>query len=506
MSAKLYILTADHTEHLAQKLAVLGSNGFKPQLFSEVEALIKAFKHTRVPIVVIDDQRGKAAVLDDIKKFNGEPEFSGVRFILSVMTPEMEIFIRAVQYNFRDLIALDLPDSLWLERFQFAGSGSKMHVELPPCQLVCPDLAAIRVPGRITMLTETHVWLETPVDVKEGEVLSITGPLPENFGLKSMNLTVETKYRQDLYFRFSQGLMCRWSLGTALEAKKAELLERLRQTMQRPSIKGYVGIKNRELRGEVISQLRALDIMVYPALNMSSMAKEPVIVGPHLIIVDDQIMLSPGFKATFAATMRQLAGQPPLFVLTRPETTQMIKDLGLGGMATICPSLAQIPLRQLVENLQRAGQEKRAKNMVYIQKNHPLSHINVTISARLVQIHPLCAQFALPIPLHKFSLAMVDVPFLKRGLDAPLVAKIVNCYLHAEPNHTEFPFIIDCTLSGLTRFQRDAIGNRMLEIVDAKIAHGPLSLHQIRQIESQWAEQNQRSAQAQGKGQKAPSP
>ena len=498
MSAKLYVLTADQTEHLQLKLGLLEKNGYRPHLFNDTEALIKAFKHTRVPIIVIDDQRGKSAVLDDIKKLSGEPEFSGVRFI--IQSAENETAIRAVQYNFRDLIALDLPDGLWLERFQFAGSGNKIHVEMPPCQLVYGDLSAIKVPGRITMLTESHVWLETPVDIKKGEVLSITGPLPENFGLKSINLTVESNYRQGLYFRFSQGLMCRWSVGEALHTRKVELLSRLRQSGQKALIKGYVGIKSRELRSEMIAQMRALDMMVYPALNMNSLGKEPAIVRPHLIIIDDQIMLSPGFKSTFALTLKQLAADTRVFVLARPETTQMIKELGLGGPFVICSSPSQIPLRQMVEDLQKSEREKNTKDIVYVHKGHPLSHINVTISARLVQIHPLCAQFALPIPLHKFSLAIIDVPFLKKTVGTSFVAKIINCYEHVDPNSKEFPFIIDCTLSGLTRFQREAIGNRMLETIDTKIPHGSLSLNQIRQIEQQWAEQTQRSQKAPPKG------
>lgn len=458
------------------KAALLTQKECDVRFFNELATLMTEFTNTRAPIIIFSDEGDKDALKKAMQRLNDFPEAHGVRFVLVTIESHAEIINTAINLGFRDIIAGDLDQNNWLRRFIFSTASSAGKLPLPQPMMTLSAMAAVNMPARLVWMSHQKMRIETKVQPAIGSRIQIAGPLATYFGAKSLTFTVESLPKTNLCFWFSGAIEGTWHVPEGTEQKRAILIDHLRKTGHGAGCRVYCIVQNPELRSQLLEVLTAPKFEVATALSRKSIAEEPKFFSPHIVFIEDQLCNDETYPY-LKELDRELDPAIPLVVLNQEHGIQKLRSLlpsrRIMPLARIRPTLPGMILEKyLTKNTWRRGIGE-PEDAYIINQESDFSLVEVTVAARVKQIHPQALQLALPMAVGNFGMCRLNLPFLSKQVSKSLVAKIHDSY-DAEyvSAQDEFPHIINVSFGNALQADRAAIGQLMVDTLAKYVLAG----------------------------------
>ena len=312
MSKKtVYWLSRQISLRAKQKIEVLSQSGFKVLVVKSVTELNRKFPKQRALSIIVGDGGDLVEVKSNIKNITEDPEYGSIRLVLSVSSRLSKLPYAAMDYGFRDIIPLDFSDKLWLRKFLFAvGLNNDFGPALEP-SLTMHQMATANIPSRASWISASHIWIESRLNPKVGSNLQLKGTLAAQLGVKSISLQVEKKFNTHLHYRYSEALLCRWSIPTKLNKNKQLLLKLLSEHYSTKPIYVFMGMSSGIEREKIKRALNRKNIHLHLALQKKSLVDEPKYISPDVMILDYKLASGRNSKL-FDKILRNLPKKPTL--------------------------------------------------------------------------------------------------------------------------------------------------------------------------------------------------
>lgn len=459
---EIYWFSKQPSDMVRGKIEVLQKYQVKTRLVTDFGALVRAYAETRLSTVIVGDEGADESLIPNLRKLSNHPEFAGVRLILSISESNALLANYAANLGFRDIIAVDLPDEAWIRRYVFASSGKPTDLKDPHPQISARSMASIRVPARISWMTEKELWLETRLNPPIGTTLALGGGIADFLGVKHIGIKVKEYHKTNLHFRYSEAMLCAWDIPKALQERKSVLREFFKAQKFVPPYRFYAIIRNHDLRKVIVKGLNPSRFEVTVALNKNNMIHEPRFITPDAVLIEDRLCIG-AYEENFLSMVQSLDKSTPIFVLG-------------SGVLPELPShrvvrLSALPLNMEAYFEKELGTPKQIRaGMMPIAKEHTLSFAQVIMSGRLSQVHPEALEIALAYPLGRFGIFTVDSPLFQQTAGHAVHCKVVRN--HESPAGTgwkEYPHHAQAIIVDLVEKERQALGSRLVQVFSEQL-------------------------------------
>jgi hypothetical protein len=426
---RTFWVTAAPTPLHKERVALLNQNGFDVILMPGIKELLQYNASQRASCIFIDTpSQGSTERLQMINQLAMMPEMNGVRFILIATQHSPESYRVAVAENFRDIIPLRLENDVWLHRIQFATGAKPSEFPAPLCEISMNQVAIAIAPARIIWINETHIRIECRGNQRIGSALQMTGPIAASFGVPHISLTVESIHKDQLHYRFSQALVCRWRVSPSHSEQASALIRRLPTSHQDAKLRAFVAISESDRRKSVITNLSAAKYDIKVGLQRKNLSQELRYFSPDVIFFDEKL-LQALTEVELRTMFAHLSSDVPAVIFGDQFDRQRFSS-ALGDRRFFVES------DRHHEALQNAAERYRLKaSMMTAQSgeptrllpvDHPWSKIDVLLPARLVSLNPLVGEISLPYSMGSFSLVKLEAPILRQALGRDPYIKITN--------------------------------------------------------------------------------
>lgn len=456
----VYWLTEQVNEVHRDRALILNKRGFAVQFFQSLEGLTKALTEQRVAIIVVGDEGPSHVVEKNISQLMSIPDVQGVRLLLSVSSYNEQISMLAACNSFRDLLPLDLDEKQWISRFIFATARSPIPIQEPHPQLTFNHLAAVSLPARLVWVSSRRILFEARLRPEPGSSLHLSGAFVKALGLQKVTLVVEESRRTDLIYRFSDAAVARWNVPISAREGAEKLLAKMRQTDFGPRCKVFLAIQDKNLRGKLTRELDPLRFEVNSALQKQSIVDEPRFFCPHIVFIEDRLC-SPADYDRFRQMLDNLSAEVPVYVIGNRVHIRKLQNLDPLRKIT---QLSRLPERLTDAIFTKFLPPNSRKSLhsdedaVNIMPDHPFSLAEITVSARLLQVHPNSAKIAVPVQVESYGLCKVDSPVISKFTGSRPYAKILESYANPKIDAGNFGHIIETYLSDLPLEMRLKLG------------------------------------------------
>lgn len=425
---------------------------------------MRSYADTRLNTIVIGDDEDDASLEAPMMRLSNHPEYSGVRFILSLSKASPSLVQKAVDLGFRDIIPIDMPDAQWLRRYAFASSGRPTELTTAHPQMSMQGIASVQVPGRIAWITGTELWLETRLAPPVGTELSLSGGLADLLGVKAVRLKVLNRYRSHLHFRYSEALLCRWEVSVVHHRRKSAVDEFMMGQGSLAHYRFYAIIRNREMRNSLVKKLPQDRFQLTVALNKNNMIQEPRYISPDAVLIEDKMCLG-AYSANFKEMLKNLDTQIPVFVIG-DAAKQVVTDSG-HRLVPVVSTPHNYP-QFFEENL---GQPKAVNlDATQIPKNHALSFGNINLPARILSLHPDMVELACGFPLGRFGLFTLEAPIFQQAVQQKVHGKVLDTW---DGDHQEslkdFPYHARALLVDLPQAEREKLAAQLVQMFSEQL-------------------------------------
>ncbi len=456
---EIYWVCRQPSAEVWQKINLLQKYHISVRVLPDFPALVRSYGETRLNTIVIGDELADAAFETFMQKLSNHPEYSGVRFVLSISKPAPALVQKAVDLGFRDIIPIDLPESAWLRRYAFASSGRPTELHDSHPKMSMHGIGSVQVPGRIAWITSQELWLETRIQAQVGSELSLMGGLAELMGVKQIRLKVLNSYRSHLHFRYSEALLCRWDVTVANQARKAAVQEFIKDQGSRGQYRFYAIIRNREIRNALVKKLPMDRFQITVALNKNNMIQEPRFIAPDAVIVEDKMCVG-AHKTNFDEMLKHLDPSIPVFVIG--EAASQVKAATKHTLVPVTTVPDDYPA--MFERV--LGAPKRVNNdATPIPKDHALSFAQIAMPTRILNLHPDCVEVATAFPLGRFGLFSLEAPLFQQSLQQKVHGKVIDSWdAGLQNNLKDFPYHSKAIIVDLPKEQRDKLATQMVEL------------------------------------------
>ena len=412
-----------------ERITILGQNGFDIVLISGLNDLLRQNIEQRASCVFIDTPNNdNAAGIQTIQQLSMMPEMNGARFVLMATQPSPEAFRVAVSENFRDIIPMNLETSAWLQRIQFATGAKPSEFSAPLCEISMNQVAVAMAPARIVWINETHIRIECRGSQRVGSSLQISGNISEVFGAPHLSLTVESIHKDQLQFRFSQALVCRWRVAASSTERASTMIRRLQQNNLETKLRAFAAISKADIRKTVVANLSPTKFDVKVGLQRGTVAQEFRYFSPDVVYMDDKIFAHLT-ESELQEMFTSVPSDVPLVIYgARPDQARVTKNL---ANRTIFVESEANP-----DHLQNSAQRYRlnthamsAKHHDFVRPiaaDHPWSKIEIHVPARLISLNPLVGEISLPYSMGNFTMAKLEAPILRKALGRDPYIKITD--------------------------------------------------------------------------------
>lgn len=473
---EIYWVSRQPSTEVWQKIQLLQKYQITVRLLPDVAALIKAYGETRLNTIVLGDEDEEAAIEAPMMRLSNHPEYSGVRFILSLSKASPSLVQKAVDLGFRDIIPIDIPDAQWLRRYAFASSGRPTELAAVHPQMSMQGMASVQIPGRIAWITHQELWLETRLAPPVGTELSVSGGLADLLGVKTVRLKVLNRYRSHLHFRYSEALLCRWDVSPVHQRRKSAVGEFMAGQGTTAHYRFYAIIRNREIRNTLVKSLPTDRFQLTIALNKNNMIQEPRYISPDAVLIEDKMCLG-SFRDNFMEMLKNLDTQIPLVVIG-DAAQQVVTDTGH----------RLIPVVNVPNNYPRFFEETlgqpKAVNLdaTQIPKNHNLSFATINLPARILSLHPDTVEIACAFPLGRFGLVGLDAPIFQQAVQQKVHGKVLDSW---DGEHQEslkdFPFHVRALIVDLTKNERTKLAAALVHVFTEQLLPRDQDISMIRE-------------------------
>ena len=452
-----WVMTAVTPLH-TQRIELLNKNGFDVVSLKNFQEILDATGAGRPSCIIVDTPEGdSASTLKLMKDLTGLAELNGVRFILSSVTPSTDAMLLAVAENFRDILPLNLSDEMWLQRIQYTtATKPTQKFSAPLCEISMNQFAVVRVPARVVWINETHIRIECRGSMQAGSTLQMTGAVSESFGVGHIGLTVESIHKNQLLFRFSQALVCRWRVPAAnAEAVSKMIRTMLASTQNDSKLRAYVVASNPGFRKALSTDLNPLHFELKIGLQRYTVPNEIEYFSPDVIFLDAPIVKAMT-GVELVTIFNKVPGDVPLVIygedVEKAKLTAAIHNRPVFyEKSPNATHLADASRRYRI--IPHAHGADSTTPIAQIKADHGWSKIEVHVPARLVSLNASVGEISLPFCVGAFTLAKLEAPLLHKALGRDPYIKITDSVEKSSDlnisqfnQHAHF-YIADSTLS-----------------------------------------------------------
>jgi hypothetical protein len=464
-------LTETTLEEHKRRAAQMAHLGYDVAFIGTIKAALESLNDQRPTCILIDvDRKNQQNIAKSIERLNQHPELSSTKFILSLVSDAPDAEKAAASENFRDLIPFSLSDERWLQRFKHAASAKPVELAKPLCEISMNQLAMAYAPARVVWISETHMRIECRGGQTMGSNLQITGAISADLGVPYISLTVESVHRDELMYRFSQALTCRWRVPEShVESAKIAVKRQISaHPGQATRFRAFVAVSNPEIRRGLATDLNKNQVEVKVALLRSTMAMELSFFTPDVIFLDHKIIasLEPVDLQLFAS---KLDGQTQVVIFNADESSIDVKKVFSRQKIHFEASYEQKKIADAIKtyNLNPQAAVKADDRRMHILPDQAWSRIELQMPARLTSLNPTVGQISLPFSVSAFAAVRLEAPILRKSLGrAPYVRILGNTVNAAKTSTSQFVHHGSFYLADVTPREEVILSEALLAMVD----------------------------------------
>ncbi len=466
---KVYWLLNQMSRAFQEKNDLLLKNGYVVQVFNNIESLISMATTYRPSVIVIDTAMTPSLYIQKcINLISKKAELKAVRKILSVSEYDETLYNLAGANVFRDIIPLNIEDSLWLARFYFATSRKNRPLSPPHYQLKVSEDATISFPARITWISDKHMFIETKANPELGQSFYLDGAF--NNTVKTHNyplIELQSTKSQDtnLMYRFSRGILAKWDSSKYPGVK--DLLKKLKQTNFGPKIRVFVIAKDPDIRSHIASSLDSLRFEVDVALRVQSIYEEPKYFSPHVIFIEDVMCKDPSTVSKIQKMMEELQQDTCIYIVGKNADVSLLPNyfdnIKLFSLPIFPPNLSRLILTQ---NILLSHNDQ---DTIYIGSDHPYSLAQITYGAKITALHSTCISISTPFKLIPYALCTLQSSTLNKDISRKLYSKIYRTYSETDELTGSTVYGADCYLCDLTDDERVLLSKNIWDLANQNI-------------------------------------
>ena len=424
-SRRTFWITNNVTSEHRQRAKQLEANGFNVQFAQDNGVALKLAREAR-PICVIMDTLTESQTVEiaGLKTIVKDPEFNGVRFLLSITVDCPDLIRFAISENFRDIIPMAISDAHWLNRVLYA-NAAKSFENLSSYYEVCLNQVASTISsGRITWINKTHIRIECRGSQRIGNALHVSGAISEALSLPHISLVVEEIEKHRLMYRYSQALICRWQAAPAQMEQANKIIRQLLSNKPDPKIRAFVAISRPAIRTTLAKGLNTERFFVRAGLQKSNLLHEVSYFSPSVIFFDDKLLEAINQSELLAI----LANVPKIVPIVIFGTEfDKFKPLFADRKVFFESAVQQVHLKNAESRYEipsELSNDRPEFEMCTIPPEHPWTKIDIHTPARLTGISPSGGHFSSPFSIGDYALAKIESPFLRRVLGRDPIIKI----------------------------------------------------------------------------------
>lgn len=448
----IYWLTIETNKAHEQKAALLSTFGYNVTFFKTLDALTKEIQNRRAPIIVIGDEGPEVIVVKAISLLRRMPDIQGARLILSTSRYSPVVMRAAACEGFRDVLALDMDNQEWLERFLFSTSGvaSKLK-ENDHRQLFNADIT-LAIPARLVWVGKQDLWIESRIFPTVDTRLTISGPFAQATGHKFVNLSVDELHDRNLSYRFSEALVGRWNPHSQSEEKIQETLSALRAMDVGARYKLFLAIQSPALRSSLLRHLNSPRIEVHTALQKRSMIDEPRYFSPDLVFIEDRLCRTE-HQDRCRAMIKNMPDHCGLVVIGQDKDLGAIRTfLGerpLYVLKRLPVDLETIVLEEFLVNVKNR-RDRQQNDSFHIPSEHEFSLAEINVPAQIESLSDHSCEITVPFELGNFGLARVKFAPFKKLFDRYPYSKIASISYEENPRVPRHHYRLVCRFCDLS--------------------------------------------------------
>jgi hypothetical protein len=448
-----------------ERALLLNANGYDVHFFTSAEQLLIELSNKRASIIIVSDGGTESFVKKVMTELMGIPEIQGARMILATERHSKEIKFTAAVASFRDIIPMDLREKQFLQRFIFATANKQLPFIQPTAQITLNNISAVSMPARITWISGTRLRIECRVKPPIGAMLNLKGHLAKSIGVHSISLTVVENQRSHLIYRFSEAMICEWSVPAIAKKEADATMKNLKIQCPNQRCRIFICAQTADLRNRLLAQFDDPRFEVSAALQKHSLVNEPKYFTPQIVIIESGLTTG-DHEVRFGEMLANLDTNTTVLIIGA--------DVSLAKIRGKYPGRKIVRSNHLPANLSRVVLEKYAplreehnadKDAVYITSSNNISMAEISFSARLTKIHPVAVQVSLPFPVGQFALCKIESPLLRKTLGRDPYMKFTSTYQDLRPDSAPYNHLADGYLADLPTEDRKKMGEIISKVV-----------------------------------------
>lgn len=461
-----WLVDAVTPRHRARAL-LLNEKGFDVQFFNSLDAVAAELETKRAAVIIVSDATDPKLTEKMLTTVMSLPETHGARLVLTVSQHVESVNQLAAAANVRDVIPFDIDDKQWTQRFVFATAGKSVPFVQPAGQVTFNNISQVSLPARLTWIGDGRLRLECRIRPPVGATLQLAGAFVKDLGLAHVTLTVEETQRDHLLYRFSDAILCSWSVPSVARDRATATLIALREQDTGPRCRVFVAARTTSLRNGVLQRFEDPRFEVSTALQKQSIVEEPKFFSPDVVFIEDQLVIDEG-GSRFEAMLANLKPAATVVILGRVPDFAALTRNHAGHKLVLLPKLPKSIGQSILARYLPLDQRRRGAagtDVAHLVSDHPFSLAEVSMPARLHRLHPLAAQIALPYPVSNFALLRLESPVLRKMTGRHPWVKLTQTYADTHPDAAAFPHLADGYLADVDAAERTAIAQHLTAVV-----------------------------------------
>ena len=448
---------------MRDRALLLHAQGIEVQFFSNSESFLKELDSKRAGIIIVSDHDTALATEKVLTMLLNTPEIQGAKMVYSCLSKNNELRMFAAGLGFRDIVPEDLDDKQWLHRIRFAVASKPIDFQQPAIQTSMHQISALSLPTRIVWIAKDTIRIECRARAPIGASFLLSGSLADAFGVSSISLTVRSTTRSNLLYRFSDALICEWSVPASAKERTANVLRTLSAEDPGPRCRIFVAVQNTSLRKELLTQFDDPRFEISTALQKNSIANDPKFFSPDMVLIESSLCSSKDDQ--FATMMKHLPEHTAVAIFGKPENFSFIRSKYAPRTIITMNSVQKdirtsalnrfMPIRQKIDDLAFIGGS-------YIPSENHMSLGEISFSTRLTRIHPSAITLGLPFPVANFALARIDCPYIRRSTGRNLLMKVTNVYRSSADQSLKHSYIAEGYLADASPEEQNLLADTIV--------------------------------------------
>ncbi len=448
---------------MRDRALLLHAQGIEVQFFSNSESFLKELDSKRAGIIIVSDHDTPLATEKVLNMLLNTPEIQGAKMVYSCHSKHNELRMFAAGLGFRDIVPEDLDDKQWLHRIRFAVASKPIDFQQPAIQTSMHQISALSLPTRIVWIAKDTIRIECRARAPIGASFILSGSLADAFGVTSISLTVRSTTRSNLLYRFSDALICEWSVPASAKERTANVLRTLSAEDPGPRCRIFVAVQNTSLRKELLTQFDDPRFEISTALQKNSIANDPKFFSPDMVLIESSLCSSKDDQ--FATMMKHLPEHTAVAIFGKLENFSYIRTKYAPRTIITMNSVPKdirtsalnrfMPIRQKIDDLAFIGGS-------YIPSENQMSLGEISFSTRLTRIHPTAITLGLPFPVANFALARIDCPYIRKSTGRNLLMKVTNVYRSSADQSLKHSYIAEGYLADASPEEQNLLADTIV--------------------------------------------